>query len=189
MMKDLLDCLEELSQLLETERIPYVVMGGIAVRVYGIPRATYDLDFTLSLPRTELPRLYDLMEAKGYTVPESYRQGWVDKVAEMPLVKCKVYLDGRGIDLDFFLAESTYQASVMQRRRREQVNGCSVWLVSPEDLILLKLIANRDRDRADIGDVLFTQGMLDRAYLEKWADELGVRDRLQEIWTKVLGDE
>lgn len=184
-MKDLLDCLEELTQLLEAEKIDYVVMGGMAVRVYGIPRATYDLDFTLSLPRGELPRLYDLFEKKGYTIPESYRQGWVDTVAEMPLVKCRVYLSGQGIDLDFFLAESPFQNSVMQRKRREQVNGCTVWLVSPEDLILLKLVANRDRDRADIGDVLFTQGTLDRAYLVKWAEALGVGERLEEVLRKV----
>lgn len=188
-MRDLLNYLEELTQLLEAEKISYVVMGGIAVRVYGIPRATYDLDFTLSLPRNELPRLYYLLESKGYTVPDSYRKGWVDKVAEMPLVKCRVYLEGHGIDLDFFLAESPFQNSVMQRKRREQVNGCTVWLVSPEDLILLKLLANRDRDRADIGDVLFTQGTLDRDYLEKWAKVLGVRERLEEVWEKAMGED
>ena len=56
-MKDLLHCLEELSHLLEAEQIPYVVMGGLAVRVYGIPRATYDVDFTITLAREQLPRL------------------------------------------------------------------------------------------------------------------------------------
>lgn len=186
-MKDLLDCLDELSQLLEAEKIEYVVMGGMAVRVYGIPRATYDLDFTITIPRDQLPRLYDLMEAKGYTVPESYRRGWVDVVAEMPLVKCRVYLSGQGIDLDFFLAESEFQKCVMQRKRREQVNGCTVWIVSPEDLILLKLIANRTRDLADIKDVLFTQGALDQVYLKKWAEALGVRERLEEVWREVVG--
>jgi hypothetical protein len=54
-----------------------------------------------------------------------------------------------------------------------------VWLVSPEDLILLKLLANRPRDIADIGDVFFMQGQLDVTYMKKWAQRLGVADRLE----------
>jgi hypothetical protein len=61
-----------------------------------------------------------------------------------------------------------------------QLDGLTAWLVSPEDLILLKLLAARPRDLADIGDVLFTQGQLDKTYLRHWADELGVRAALEE---------
>jgi hypothetical protein len=157
------------------------MLRAMAVRVYGIPRATYDLDFTIGLDRTRLPGLYARFEALGYTVPEAYQRGWVDEVAGLPLVKCQFSSGGRGIDLDFFLAESRYQEEVLRRRRREQVNGVTAWLVSPEDLILLKLIAHRPRDLADVGDVLFTQGDLDQAYLRHWATELHVRERLDDV--------
>jgi hypothetical protein len=50
---------------------------------------------------------------------------------------------GRAIDLDFFLAVSPFQQRVSNRRCREQVNRTTVWLASPEDLILLKRLANR----------------------------------------------
>jgi hypothetical protein len=186
-MKDLLDCLDELTRLLEAERIDHVVMGGLAVRVYGIPRATYDVDFTVALERARLPGLYDRFEKLGYTVPEAYRRGWVDEVAGLPLVKCRFYSGERGIDLDFFLAESPYQQEVLRRKRREQVNGIMVWLVSAEDLILLKLIAHRPRDLADIADVIFTQGELDLSYLRKWAAELGVGERLEEVFRATAG--
>ena len=56
-----------------------------------------------------------------------------------------------------------------------------VWLVSPEDLVLLKLISHRPRDMSDIADVLFTQGQLDAAYLRHWAGELGVGDALERV--------
>jgi len=180
-MKDLLDCLDELTGLLEAEGILHVVMGGLAVRVYGIPRATYDLDFTIALDRQRLPRLYERFEELGYTVPEAYRQGWIDEVAGLPQVKCRFITGERGIDLDFFLAESRYQEEVLRRRRREQVNGVIVWLVSAEDLILLKLLAHRPRDLADIADVLFIQGSLDMNYLRLWASELRVLDRLETV--------
>lgn len=54
-------------------------------------------------------------------------------------------------------------------------------MVSPEDLILLKLLAGRDRDIADIGDVMFTQGNLDEPYMRRWAKEIGVLDRLETL--------
>jgi arylsulfatase A-like enzyme len=41
-------------------------MGGIAVRAYGIPRPTYDLDFTLALPRERLHELY--LSAEGDSI-------------------------------------------------------------------------------------------------------------------------
>jgi hypothetical protein len=83
------------------------------------------------------------------------------------------------IDIDVFLAESKYQASLLARRRWMKLNGIEAWLVSPEDLVLLKLMANRPRDLVDVGDVLFVQGQLDIAYMREWADALGIQDRLE----------
>jgi hypothetical protein len=53
--------------------------------------------------------------------------------------------------------------------------------VSAEDLILLKLIAGRTRDRADIDDLLLTRAELDEPYLRRWADTLGVEAKLDEV--------
>ena len=50
--------------------------------------------------------------------------------------------------------------------------------MTPEDLILLKLLANRPSDQGDIADVLFVQGQLDEDYLKKWAGALEITDRL-----------
>jgi ABC-type multidrug transport system fused ATPase/permease subunit len=51
--------------------------------------------------------------------------------------------------------------------------------VSPEDLILLKLIAARPRDLVDVGDVLFIQGSLDEDYMRCWAARLHVLAELE----------
>jgi len=56
-----------------------------------------------------------------------------------------------------------------------------VWLVSPRGPRSLKLLAGRPRDIADVGDILFTQGQLDEAYLRLWARQLGVLDPLEKI--------
>ncbi|MBW3541051.1 MAG: nucleotidyltransferase family protein [Planctomycetes bacterium] len=160
-MDALTDALVQLASLFERLKVPYAVMGGLAVRIYAIPRATYDLDFTLAVDRDRLPEFYAALEGAGYTVPEPYLRGWVDEVAGLSLVKVRLYLGEKGVDVDVFLAESPYQHGLLSRRRREAIDGTSVWFVSPEDLILLKLVAGRPRDVSDVQDVLFTQGQLD----------------------------
>ena len=171
--------LEDFIKIFENQGIAYAVMGGLAVRVHGIPRPTHDVDFTISVDRNALPACLKAIEQSGYTVPEMYWTGWVDRVADLPLIKFRSYLDGgHGVDIDVFLAESPFQKSVILRRQPLEVDGTKSWIVSPEDLILLKLIANRPRDLSDIGDILFTQGSLDTEYLRLWATNLGIAERL-----------
>ena len=178
-MSDLTNALNDIVDLFEELGAPYVVMGGIAVRVHGIPRPTHDVDFTVALERSGLSRFFELATAKGFAVPEAYESGWVDHVAGMPLVKLRIYLDEHGVDVDIFLAESSFQQSLLQRRQLQEYEGRKIHFVSPEDLILLKLVANRPRDLLDVADVLFVQGPLDEAYLRHWADKLGVCPQLE----------
>jgi len=177
-MSPLTQSLVELTRLFDRLGLTYALMGGLAVRVYGIPRATYDIDFTLAIRREDLAGLYRAVEALGYTVPEAYTSGWVAEIAGMPLVKFRLFIEDNGIDIDVFLAESPYQQELLSRRRREEADGVVVYLISPEDLILLKLVAGRPRDLADVHDVLFIQGQLDVGYMRKWSETLGVADRL-----------
>ena len=164
-MMDLAGALRQLVLLFDRLRAPYAVMGRLPVRVYGIPRPTYDIDFTVAIERTRLPELYQALRGLGYTVPDAHESGRVDQVAGMPVVKARLYLEGQGIDIDIFLAESRFQDQLLARRRRDQIDDLTIWLVSPEDLVLLKLVSHRPCDVADIGDILFTQGQLDEAYL------------------------
>ena len=180
-MNDLADTLRDLTEILERFGFAYAVIGGIAVRAYAIPRPTYDLDFTLQIPRERLPELFRAVEVRGYTVPESYQRGWVDTVAHMPLVKVRCYLEGRGVDVDMFLAETPFQQELLRRRQRVETPDGNIWLASPEDVVLLKLIANRPRDILDAQDILFTLGELDRQYMRRWAERLDVLDQLDEI--------
>jgi len=178
-MNALNQAIRDIAGMFDAMNIPYVIMGGIAVRAYGIPRPTYDVDFTAAIDRSRLPEVYGAVTTLGYFVPEPYQQGWVDNVGGMPLVKFRFFAGEQSVDVDIFIAESEYQQSLVARRRREEVDGLTVWLVSPEDLILLKLMAYRPRDIADIGDVLFAQGQLDVTYLRLWAGRLRLLDKLE----------
>jgi len=187
-MQGLDEVTRQFVQLFESQGIPYALMGGLAVRIHALPRATFDVDFTILLDRGELPRLYQLVEALGFTMPEAQRGGWLDQVRGLPVVKFQIWGDERAIDVDIFLAEFEFQRQLLKRRQRHPANGLTAWFVSPEDLILLKLLAGRPKDLVDVGDILFIQGQLNQDYLRHWAHELGVDVALTQAFQKNQAD-
>jgi hypothetical protein len=178
-MSNLADTLHSLIDLLGQLSIPYAVMGGIAVRAYGVPRPTYDIDVTISIDRARLPNPFIELKRLDYSIPEPYETGWVDEVKGLKLPKLRRYIRDEALDVDLFLAESDYQADVMMRRGKVEAEARTIWLVSPEDVVLLKLLAGRPRDLGDVSDVLFMQGQLDVRYMRRWAGRLGIADELE----------
>lgn len=179
-MKPLYDALQNIVTMLERLAIDYSIMGGMAVRVHGIARPTQDLDLLVAITPADLSRFFDAIEGLGYTVSDVYRTGWVDRVAGMPLVKLRRYLKDRGLDVDVFLVDSPFQKEVLRRSQDTELDGFRARVISPEDLVLLKLVAGRHRDLGDVLDILFTQGRLDEGYLRHWAQKLGVLDKLEQ---------
>ncbi|RLD12370.1 MAG: hypothetical protein DRI22_05375, partial [Caldiserica bacterium] len=54
--------LEELSK----RNILFIVVGGVAVNLHGIPRMTYDIDILLKMEDENLRKFCSLMKEKGY---------------------------------------------------------------------------------------------------------------------------
>lgn len=187
-MTSLESALRSVIQVLDQRSIPYAVMGGLAVRVYAIPRFTNDVDLTISLGRDELPALFEALRSINCEIPPPYWTGWLDSVAGLPLFKAVFIGSERSVEIDLFVAETKFQQSLIQRRQRIQVGTEQIAFVSPEDLILLKLIASRPRDLIDVQDILFTMGELNVEYLEKWAKELSISDALQRALSQLASD-
>ncbi len=179
-MKDVEEALKDFVRVFNSMSIPYAVMGGLAVRAYGVPRPTYDVDVMLAIEEERLPELFDAVEEEGYTVPDSYRTGWVDRIADMPLVKFRIYRPTQSVDVDVFLMRTAYQREMMKRRRLADLDIGKTWVITPEDIVLLKLVAGRHRDLGDVEDVRFMEGELDVEYMRHWADRLGIRDKLED---------
>ena len=59
--KDFVEILEEFHK----EGIKYIIVGGVAVNLHGIPRMTYDLDILLKMTDENLEKFINLMERWG----------------------------------------------------------------------------------------------------------------------------
>ena len=64
-MTDLTVPFRDFVGFFERARIPYVLMGGMAVAAHGLPRPTHDVDFTIALPRERLSDLYETATEAG----------------------------------------------------------------------------------------------------------------------------
>ncbi len=165
--------------LFEGSRVEYFLIGGMAVGVWGNPRLTTDVDFIVALaPNAVGPFLVKARES-GFEVDE--------QVVLMNLqISGVARFTYRGTFLDLIVGESDFDRSAMGRRRRLQLLSREAWVVSPEDLVLYKLVAMRDRDIDDVRRVLIRQGSsLDVAYLRNWAAILADKIGKPEIASKL----
>ncbi len=73
--------------------------------------------------------------------------------------------------------------SFYERRRRVELAGVPLWIVSIEDLILSKLEWSREsrseQQRRDVA--LLLRVPLDQVYLDEWAARLGLEGLLKEV--------
>ena len=93
-----------------------------------------------------------------------------------------------GVKIDFMPPKRRpFSRSEFERRVRVQYGKASVWVATVEDTILAKLewstrSGGSERQLRDVAGLIEAWGeRLDRAYIDTWLDDLGVREE----WTKV----
>lgn len=165
----------------EGARVECAVMGGFAVRHWALPRPTYDVDFAVAVEGEELVRLLRAFEKAGFNVAEHFLTGFADTLGSLRKVAVGCFDSGSVWDVDLFLATTPFVRSAFERRVPAEVEGRRLPVVSVEDLLLLKLLSDRTKDRVDVEDLLIVCGPLDPAYLRKWSGHLGITERLDRV--------
>lgn len=153
----------EIQRQLRALEIPSVVIGGLAVALWGEPRLTRDVDLKIQLDRGETGRLLDALPADWQPLAadpaESFaRFGFLFLQAD----------DGTRFDL--LLADNAFDRAAIGRGRVVELEpGMSLLVCAPEDLVIYKLISTRLRDHEDAQGVVRRQGdALDDEYIIQW---------------------
>jgi hypothetical protein len=144
-----LDLFEELTQLiaaLEREDVQYALVGGLAMAVWGFPRATVDID--LLVPPDHLSKAEAIGESLGYVIkarPMSFSSGAV-------VIRRHSKPDPEGGDvlmLDLLIVTPAVQ-DVWESRENVDWAGGQISVVSREGLIQLKRFRSSGTDLDDI---------------------------------------
>ncbi len=170
-------------EILDVLNIPYMVTGSFAVNFYGIPRTTHDIDLVVQIRSADATRLAQSFSADFYAEPEFMRQA-IDQQFMFNVID-----PSSGLKIDFWiLKREPYDAERFRRRRQQMVFGHAVWMPSPEDVILSKLLwykeAQTDKHLNDARGVWDMQKeSLDRDYLRAWAMRLSILTFLEQLET------
>jgi hypothetical protein len=173
-----------LHPLLERLGIPYYITGGVAASMYGDPRTTRDMDLVIELRREHIPQLVVALEQENFYCPA----GAVEELEKGQGSILSVTHREQILNADLVLnATSDFDRSKLSRRRLEVIDEAGllqVWVISPEDLILAKLLWGRgqqsEKQWRDVLGILKVQAeSLDYAYLAEWAERLDIMDELQ----------
>jgi len=173
-------------RIIERLGIPYAVMGGFAARAWGLPRPTFDADIAVAVDDDSLRKLFDALAGEGYDIPPEHRTGFLDTVGAFQKAKVNLFYDRHVWHTDLFIVRSEFMHSALNRAQNAMIGQHSVRVMSPEDMIILKLIASRRKDLADIEDIIAISSTLDLQYLKGWAAKLGLAKRLAEFLPKAF---
>ncbi len=152
-------------EVLEQAGILHALIGGMAANLYRSEfRATKDFDFLVET----FEGLHEALETAGFEV-ELGAHGTQDEW----LIRATV----DGIGCDFSLAEIDIQ-------ERTIINAQSnAGIATVEDLIVLKLIANRPQDLDDLASIIKGGRSIDLEYVRAWStkldDDFGTASRFQ----------
>jgi predicted nucleotidyltransferase len=149
----------------ESGPFDYLLYGGLAAGLWGEPRYTEDVDFVLFLPERQAFKFLRQAAAKGFAVEEdlAIQQLQVSGWARLPFGDRK-----SPWHLDLTLGDSPFDKSALARKKKVELFERKVWVASPEDLLVYKLVSWRERDVLDVHAIVKRQKSLDAAYLRKW---------------------
>jgi hypothetical protein len=175
-MSNLEQTLIELASKLKEGGISYMVIGGIANAVWGEPRVTLDIDVTIWVPVSEASKIVSLLE----TVCRPLVPDPADFVQRTSVLPMQAKSDVR---IDLIFGSLPFEKEAIERTVEVEVSETSVRFATPEDLIITKIVSERQRDADDVRAILSRQrSRLDFTYLDPRIRELsGVLER-PEIW-------
>jgi len=175
-MTDLEQALADVAGHLEAASLPYMVIGGLANAVWGLPRATLDVDVTVWVPDA----MIDAVVNRLAEVFRSLVDGPVEFVRRhrvLPLAH------PNGVRLDVIFGLLPFEEAAIRRAVPLEVGGRQVQFCTAEDLILHKVVSERPRDRQDAEEVVRRRAAeLDREYLDPRVRELADLLQRPAIW-------
>lgn len=184
---DIIIALKPVIEAFEKLGVKYYVSGSVASSVYGIARATLDVDIVADLSIKHVKFFVKILQP-FYYIDEKMILDAISHQTSFNLIHLDTMLK-----IDIFIAKDIpYHQQSMQRKRKdtldENKDTPEIYVSSPEDIILNKLEWFRkggevsETQWKDILGILKVQkSKLDMEYLQQWAVKLNLNDLLKKI--------
>lgn len=171
--------LAELSAAARLADLRVALIGGAAVNAFEDPRFTKDVDLTVTAKADAVSRFVSILLEHGFVMVRDEGEGAPSGPDFVQLRR-----PGTMDVVDIIVAKTEYQDQVIARAVAPAEDSLPV--ATAEDLIVLKLIANRPVDHTDTY-LLGRDNAIDWAYVAHWAAAWGIADRLAALRARLEG--
>lgn len=175
----LLAALADLVAWLESNRIPSMIIGGVAASLLGRPRLTQDVDALAIIPETEWEAA--LAAAAGHGIVPRIEDP-VDFARRSRVLLLEHSESGIAIDLT--LGSLPFERDAVANSTLHEIGGRRVRLPRVEDLLVMKAIAHRPKDLQDIEALLDAHPDLNLDAARRWIREFAAASAMPDL----LGD-
>lgn len=156
----------QVTRVLDEQRVPYMIIGGIANLVWGEPRTTLDVDAAVLVDEAEWPDLIQALRHAFHVLPKA-PMAFLRDTHVLPVET------QHGVRIDLVWARLPYEHKAIARATTEVFAGHRIRVCRPEDLVIHKIISERPKDREDVRAIIRQQrSRLDRRYLRRAVREL-----------------
>jgi hypothetical protein len=139
-------------------KIKYILVGGLAINLYGIPRTTIDVDIMIELNSDNILNLINCFKANGFRFRQPIdEKKLTDKEYRKQLKEEKNVIvltlenPNNPIEvLDLFIDNPIDFNKAYSRKKILKVDDFEIYIASIEDIIEIKKISNRPIDISDI---------------------------------------
>ena len=170
--------LTDVVGLLAKLGIPHMVVGSFASMIHGEPRTTQDLDVVIDPTGDQLEQLLQGLPSERYYVDPD-----VARDARKRRSMFNVIDMATAWKVDLIVRKTRpFSAEELRRRSKATIRGVIVDAATAEDTIIAKLewskAGSSERQLEDVAGIVRVRGAdLDLAYIERWVDELELREQ------------
>ncbi|MBE0426529.1 MAG: nucleotidyltransferase [Nitrospirae bacterium] len=160
------EILSRIGTSLNKHSLPYMIIGGQAVLLYGEPRLTRDIDITLGVNVDRMNELLDVVQELSLKpIPEDI-ESFIRQTMVLPALD-----ETTGLRVDFIFSFTPYETGAIKRAKKIKIMEQEVNFASPEDVIIHKIFAGRPRDIEDVKTVILKNPGIDSQYIRNWLKE------------------
>jgi hypothetical protein len=139
----MLNRLKGVFKSFQQHEVRYVVIGGIAAVLYGVPRATFDLKILIEASPENAQRLLDALISAGMGTAT------LTNVDEILANDITIFKDRARIDVQISTPGLQFETA-WKRKQSMTYQGQTFYVVSLDDLIRSKRAAGREIDLEDV---------------------------------------
>jgi len=177
------DLLKFVAEQLEALGITYMIVGSYGSAAYGEPRMTQDIDVLVDLSPAQLDALISRLPREDFYVSRDAALAAIRDRGQFKIIHPE-----SSIKVDFMIAGADQWGREQLRapERLELVPGVEAFVARPEVIIISKMLyyheGGSEKHLRDIASMLKLTKNIDRDYVARWAQKLGVAD----VWEAIL---